>query len=156
MNALPSVVLAAVCLMSCPAASQTSTTQGAAPRPKTATATTPKAASNGYAVAPVVLRDEDCARDYANAFKAGGVSTRKQLADVLLYGCAERGVGVFKGASQERKRITPTATFRRVSLVCISGCGDRLILKGWVADADFHAGTEAEIRAAVAALAEHQ
>jgi hypothetical protein len=109
----------------------------------------------GFAAMPLLLKDEGCARDYAKAIAAGGLEMRKQITDLISYGCIEKTVGVFRGAVLEERRTTKgTPALVRVSLVCASYCGDRKILAGWIPAAGFQRATEAEIAAAIAALAQ--
>jgi hypothetical protein len=116
----------------------------------------PKTASRtGYAIAPLVLKDEGCARDYLRAIAAGGVATRKQLAELVAFGCAEKMTGVFRGTTLEKKipREAPTA-IHRVSMVCAAYCGDKLVLTGWIVGREFQPATDAEIQAVIKSLSE--
>src|ERR1039457_1379869 len=70
-----------------------------APQAKTATGPV-----QGFAVAPMVLTDEGCARDYVRAFQAEGVELRRRLADLETYHCIDTtATGIFIAVSIERK-----------------------------------------------------
>ena len=58
----------------------------------------------GFAVAPMVLTDEGCARDYVRAFQAEGVELRKRLSDLETYHCIDTtATAIFAAVSIERK-----------------------------------------------------
>src|SRR5450432_1786447 len=60
----------------------------------------------GFAVAPMVLKDEGCARDYVRAFQFEGVELRKRLVDLNTYGCIDTtATGIFAGLSTDRKDL---------------------------------------------------
>ena len=108
----------------------------------------------GFALSPVVLRDTDCARDYAAAWQRTGVELRKALADLKRFGCLWDSLrGVFEGESFDRANLAPkgsksAAYFRRVTmsrdtnLTALAAKGARVpvfpnTLDGWIADVDF-------------------
>lgn len=115
----------------------------------------PPTPKTGFVAMPTLFKDDGCARDYAKAVAAGGLEMRKQIADLIAYGCLEKAPGVFRGVALEEKRaVNGAPTLVRVSLVCASYCGGRKLLAGWIAAAEFTRATEAEIAIAIAALAE--
>lgn len=76
---------------------------------------------HGFAVAPMVLTDEGCARDYVRAFQFEGVELRKRLTDLETYHCIDsKATGIFAGVSIERKDFAVdkehVAYFRNVVL----------------------------------------
>src|SRR5215472_7214624 len=59
---------------------------------------------NGFVVAPVVLTDSGCVRDYVRAFQSEGVELRKKLADLAAFGCSDLSAkGIFSALATERK-----------------------------------------------------
>ena len=110
----------------------------------------------GFAVAPMVLTDEGCARDYVRAFEAEGVELRKRLADLETYGCVDTGArAIFVGLSIERKNFAiekdNVAYFRYVIIkfdpertkAAVGGPAvnppAKTVYSGWIPDADFYA-----------------
>src|ERR1700678_1595745 len=45
---------------------------------------------SGYAITPVLIKDEGCARDYLKAQSLGGLEGRKMLVDLAEYGCIKK------------------------------------------------------------------
>jgi|SRR5579871_1093057 len=116
------------------------------------------AAVNGFVVAPVVLKDEGCTRDYVRAFQFEGVELRKRLADLGAYGCSDLSAkGIFTAVASQRKDFALdrdyTAYFRFVVMTydrkrteiaaennLVSAPGHTVYM-GWVADEYFHGVT---------------
>jgi hypothetical protein len=115
----------------------------------------------GYAIAPLVFADEDCARDYVRAFRAGGLELRKKIEELRAYKCLnDTAKAVFSGETKERKNLATEkgreAYFRHVTLLfdaghtrtAISGSkwGSSVevhrppmdIYEGWIMDSDFY------------------
>ncbi len=126
-----------------------------------ATKTRPQAKKDakieGFAVAPMVLTDEGCARDYARAFQSEGVELRKKLTELQQYGCVDTSAkGIFAAVSTERKDLSVTkdevAYFRFVVLTfdyartktAIGGEGRvvtppaKTAYVGWIPDKNFY------------------
>jgi len=58
----------------------------------------------GFAVAPVVLADEGCTRDYVRALQSEGVELRKKLTDLQAYACVDTSAqAIFSAVAIERK-----------------------------------------------------
>jgi hypothetical protein len=125
---------------------------GSNPIPKTPTLTPPASQNTGLAVAPVVARDADCARDYANAFLAGGLELRKRLVELEQYHCIDSSAaGIYRATILETRDITPTATFDRVELIYDRNLTSQAlghapahqnepphtVYVGWIPEADF-------------------
>lgn len=122
----------------------------------TARKTTTPPANTGYAVSPVVFKDDGCARDFVAATMAGGLAGRKQMAELVKYGCMERVTGIYRGVSVEQKKAPgSTLAIHRVSLVCAAACGGRMLIKEWVSDEDFHLAADPEIQAAIQRAVAH-
>jgi hypothetical protein len=52
----------------------------------------------GFALAPMVLTDEGCTRDYVRAFQFEGVELRKRITDLETYHCIDStATGIFAG-----------------------------------------------------------
>ena len=134
---------------------QTKTEPAVRARPQTKKETEPV---QGFAVAPMVLTDEGCARDYVRAFQAEGVELRRRLADLETYGCVDTSArAAFAGVSTERRDFAVekghVAYFRYVIIkfdpertkTAIGGGGLRVrppgkaMYLGWIPDADFYA-----------------
>lgn len=110
----------------------------------------------GFAVAPMVLTDEGCARDYVRAFEAEGVELRNRLADLETYGCVDTGArAIFTGLSTERRdfaiekdkvayfryviiKFDPERTKAAVGGPVISPPA-KMVYLGWIPDGDFYA-----------------
>ena len=118
--------------------------------------TEPATPVQGFAVAPMVLADEGCARDYVRAFQAEGVELRRRLADLEKYNCMDKTAkGIFAAVSTERRDFAVdkdhTAYFRKVTMTydrprteaavgntLVNGPGSPVYL-GWILDGDFYA-----------------
>lgn len=75
----------------------------------------------GVVKAPMILKDEGCARDYVRAYEYEGVELRKRLADLNTYGCIEtKAAAYFTAISFDRKNLAVKpgafAWFRYVTL----------------------------------------
>ena len=107
-------------------------------------------------MAPIVLTDEGCARDYVRAFQADGVELRKRLADLQIYGCVDTTAkAIFAGVSTERKAFAvekdEVAYFRYVVIKfdperTKRAIGGRFVIPpgktvyvGWILDENFYA-----------------
>jgi hypothetical protein len=117
-------------------------------------------AAEGFAVAPMVLKDEGCARDYSRAFGFEGVEIRKRLTDLVTYGCLDTSArGIFKAISLERKDLAvkegTVAYYRRVLLtydpertktatggIVVVSPPDKRVYTGWVPEAVFYGVSE--------------
>ena len=112
----------------------------------------------GFAVAPMILTDEGCARDYVRAFQTEGVELRKRLIDLETYRCLDTTAkAIFAGVSTERKDFAvqkdAVAYFRHVLIKfdperTKAAVGGRLIgppekasYFGWIPDENFYAVT---------------
>jgi hypothetical protein len=110
---------------------------------------------SGFAVAPMVLTDEGCARDYVRAFQAEGVEFRKRLTDLEAYKCVDTSArGIFVAIASERKDFAidkgSAAYFRKVVMsydqkrtevavgnTVVSTPGSQVYI-GWILDEDFY------------------
>ena len=112
--------------------------------------------AQGFAVAPMVLTDEGCARDYVRAFQAEGVELRRRLADLETYHCIDTtATGIFIAVSIERKDFAvekgKIAYFRNVVMTFdpertksvvpqgrLVNPPDKTVYSGWIPDEYFY------------------
>src|ERR1700733_5101245 len=125
---------------------------------------------SGFAVAPPVLADEGCARDYMHMFEAEGVEQRKKLNDLFAYHCLDgTAKGIFSAVAIDRKDFAvikgETAFFFLVRMAfdterthkVIGGPKGFLIsppaasYSGWIPEEDFYAVGEEEFDKLLAA-----
>ena len=149
--------LAAVALISGPSPGrQTPSGDQAKPKQPTKRAVGQDASPvRGFAVAPLVLADEGCARDYSRAFLSEGVELRKKLDDLEKYKCLDTSArGIFAAASTERKNLSAdkesVAYFRQVILEYdpertktavgrwVSNPPAQMHYFGWILERDFY------------------
>jgi len=147
------------------------TAKAPAPKAPSKTSTAKKALTvSGFAVAPPVLADEGCARDYMHMFEAEGVEQRKRLSDLFAYHCLDgTAKGIFSAVAIDRKDFAvtkgETAFFFLVRMAfdkertqkAIGGPEVFLIsppaasYSGWVPEEDFYAVSEQEFDKLLAA-----
>ena len=114
----------------------------------------------GFAVAPMVLTDEGCVRDYVRAFQFEGVELRKRLTDLETYKCIDStATGVYQGVSIERKdfavekgnvayfrnviiKFDPARTKIAIETAIVGGHvkqPDKTVYSGWIPEKTFYA-----------------
>jgi hypothetical protein len=114
----------------------------------------------GFAVAPMILSDEGCSRDYVRAFQSEGVEFRKKIADLVSYGCLDTTAkAIFSAVAIDRKDFAVekdmVANFRLVAMafdlehtqIAVGGPQvfvfrpARLTYNGWIPEKNFYAVT---------------
>ena len=128
----------------------------AKPNAKAPQAKTDTGSAQGFAVAPMVLTDEGCARDYVRAFQAEGVELRRRLADLETYHCIDTtATAIFIAVSKERKdfavekgkvayfwNVVMTFDPERTKSVVPQGRlvnpPDKTVYSGWIPDEYFY------------------
>jgi len=58
-----------------------------------------------YIFEPVVAKDDGCARDYAQALSTAGLEQRKQIAELVRYGCIQHYYGLYHVFIQDSRSI---------------------------------------------------
>jgi hypothetical protein len=68
--------------------------------------TAPKQSTGGYAVTPVLIKDEGCAKDYLRALSLDGLEERKGMAELYDYGCIKKLEHIYLAFAEPVRTVT--------------------------------------------------
>lgn len=91
-----------------------------------------------YIFEPVVAKDDGCARDYAQALATAGLEQRKQLAELVRYGCVEILDGLYHVFVKDSRSIMvagkPEGILKVKLLAVVIGglVGSKMEEEGWI------------------------
>ena len=94
----------------------------------------------GFAVAPMVLKDEGCAKDYAKSLGLEGIAQRKMFAELVQFGCAQKLTGFFLVRIEKIQFLSdPPRSFAQVYMVNGKNMKE---YRGWVLNSAITTGAE--------------
>jgi hypothetical protein len=122
-----------------------------------------KAPKEGYAISPLVIKDEGCAKDYLRAQRATGIEQRKLLAELFQYECVKQLTGIYSVAVSGSKVLAPTFRILEATLTFnitlnwfatgeepkIGLFSDDFGAEGWLLDKAFLEISEEDMRQAI-------
>ena len=76
-----------------------------------------KAPKEGYAISPLVIKDEGCAKDYLRAQRAAGIEQRKLLAGLFQYECVKQLTGIYSVTVSGSRVLAPTFRILEATLI---------------------------------------
>jgi hypothetical protein len=118
---------------------------------------------SGYVINSMLVIDEGCIKDVIRAWQASGIERRKQVSDLVTYGCVEQLHGVYYGTARDTKTVTLGPTKRsKIYKILLILDGDLMNIVdpgwadkpdafdaidkiGWVFEKDFHTLTKEQM-----------
>jgi hypothetical protein len=119
-----------------------------------------KAPKEGYAISPLVIKDEGCAKDYLRAQRAAGIEQRKLLAELFQYECVKQLTGIYSVTVSGSRVLAPTFRILEATLIFdvildrfatgkepkIGLLSDDFAVEGWLLDKAFLEISEEDMR----------